>query len=159
MKDHFICLFNYDHYCNKQLIDVLLRTNIHGKAVELMAHIFNAQQIWLSRCTQQPINGIKPWDAIEANKLSATNDKNFNQWCDYIKSLQPADFDSIISYQNFSGVSFNDQLIDIISHVINHGTHHRAQVGQLLKAAGAELPATDYVHYIRTIKASITNTQ
>ncbi|PAW94523.1 hypothetical protein CKK33_13900 [Mucilaginibacter sp. MD40] len=159
MKDHFICLFNYDHYCNKQIIDILLGTDIQGKALDLMAHIFNAQQIWLNRCTQRAMNGLKPWDAIKADELTDTNDKNFSQWCDYVNSLQPADLDGVISYQNFSGASFNDQLIDIISHVINHGTHHRAQVGQLLKAAGAELPATDYVHYIRTIKAFITNTQ
>ncbi|WP_292939714.1 MULTISPECIES: DinB family protein [unclassified Mucilaginibacter] len=141
------------------MIEILLNAGIQGKAADLMAHIFNAQQIWLNRCTQKPMNDLKPWDRIEANNLTDTNDKNFSQWCDYINGLQLSDFERVINYINFSGLSFNDQLIDIVSHVVNHGTHHRAQVGQLLKAAGAELPATDYVHYIRTLKTSITNTQ
>ncbi|TWR26281.1 hypothetical protein FPZ42_11715 [Mucilaginibacter achroorhodeus] len=159
MKDHFICLLNYDHYCNKQMIDLLLSTGLQGKAVDLMAHIFTAQEIWLSRCTQKPLGNIKLWAPGNAAALPDVNDKNFKDWSNYINSLQSADFESIISYKKLSGVPFNDPLIDILSHVINHGTHHRAQVGQLLKTVNVELPATDYIHYIRTQKASILSTK
>jgi uncharacterized damage-inducible protein DinB len=34
--------------------------------------------------------------------------------------------------------------------LINHGTHHRAQIGQLIKFDGLEiLPNTDYIFYLR----------
>ena len=159
MKDHFICLFDYDHHCNQQIIDLLLSTGVQGKAVDLMAHLFTAQHVWLSRCTQQPLQNVKLWASGDAQELSAINDKNFKDWSNYIHSLQSSDFESVINYNNLSGIPFSDPLIDILSHVINHGTHHRAQVGQLLKAAGSDLPATDYIHYIRTQKASIHSTK
>lgn len=101
---------------------------------------------------------VQLWAAGDVHKLMATNDKNYEEWAAYLKTLQPEDFDRLISYKNTKGMPFNDQLGDIIGHVINHGTHHRAQIGQLLKAVGAELPVTDYIHYIRNHKTSILST-
>ncbi len=60
------------------------------------------------------------------------------------------EFDKIVPYQNSKGVNYTNNLSDIITHVINHGTHHRAQIGQLLKQAGIEkLPMTDYIAFVR----------
>ncbi|MDB5154777.1 MAG: hypothetical protein JWR54_3528, partial [Mucilaginibacter sp.] len=55
----------------------------------------------------------------------------------------------VISYKNLKGDDFENKLSDVLAHLINHGTHHRAQVGQHLKLAGVELPNTDYIFYIR----------
>ncbi|RYD92644.1 MAG: hypothetical protein EOP54_20475 [Sphingobacteriales bacterium] len=155
MKTHFTCLFHYDHFCNKLMIDLLLSTGLTGKAVDLMSHTLVAQQIWLCRCLNKPVPAAELWAPGNVEKLMAANDKNFEEWVAYIDTLQTADLETIISYKNTKGMPFSDHLADIITHVINHGTHHRAQIGQLLKAAGAELPATDYIHYIRTHKTSI----
>jgi uncharacterized damage-inducible protein DinB len=68
----------------------------------------------------------------------------------YLDGLQPDDFEKIISYKNSRGDAFENRLSDILAHVINHGTHHRAQIGQQLKSGGLEnLPITDYIFYIR----------
>ena len=49
-----------------------------------------------------------------------------------------------------AGAPYEDKLLGILSHVINHGTHHRAQMGQQLLFAGAtELPPTDLIFYLR----------
>ncbi len=47
------------------------------------------------------------------------------------------------------GNEFSSRLADMITQVTNHGTHHRAQIGQLLKVDGVNLPITDYIFYIR----------
>ncbi|RFZ94507.1 damage-inducible protein DinB [Mucilaginibacter conchicola] len=158
MKAHFIYLFHYDRYCNKLMIDLLLSTGLTGKAVDLMSHTLVAQQIWLSRCLNKPAPTAELWAPGNVEKLMGANDRNFEEWVAYINTLQSEDLETIISYKNTKGTPFNDQLADIITHVINHGTHHRAQIGQLLKTAGAELPSTDYIHYIRNHKTSILST-
>jgi len=61
-----------------------------------------------------------------------------------------ADFEKNIYYKNLKGIAYKNKLADILAHVINHGTHHRAQAGQQLKFAGFEnLPITDYIFYVR----------
>jgi uncharacterized damage-inducible protein DinB len=55
-----------------------------------------------------------------------------------------------LTYQNQSGKTYTNVVGDLLAHVVNHGTHHRAQIGQLLKAGGlAHLPVTDYIAYLR----------
>jgi len=70
----------------------------------------------------------------------------------YIDGLNADDFDKRIAFKNSQGLPFNDKLVDILAHVINHGTHHRGQIGQDLKIAGiANLPVTDYIFYVRNL--------
>ncbi|WP_184549934.1 DinB family protein [Mucilaginibacter sp. FT3.2] len=75
------------------------------------------------------------------------------EWLTYLERLPDADFDKMVSYQNSLGESYQCTVSDILTHVINHGTHTRAQAGQQLKLAGTEnLPVTDYNYYIRRSK-------
>jgi uncharacterized damage-inducible protein DinB len=64
-------------------------------------------------------------------------------------NLNDNDFERLISYKSLRGDAFENKLIDILGHVINHSTHHRAQAGQYLKIAGTDLPITDYIFYLR----------
>ncbi len=75
---------------------------------------------------------------------------NFQQWTALLSTITPADLEQRITYKNSAGTPFADKLIDIITQVTNHGTHHRAQIGQQLKLAGVDkLPITDYIYFIR----------
>jgi uncharacterized damage-inducible protein DinB len=80
--------------------------------------------------------------------MSAQIEANAHGWKAYLESVH--DFNQSITYQNQSGKTYANVLSDILSHVVNHGTHHRAQIGQLLKFGGLEhLPVTDYIAYLR----------
>jgi uncharacterized damage-inducible protein DinB len=58
--------------------------------------------------------------------------------------------DQVIVYKNTSGTEFKSTIAEIATQVINHGTHHRAQIGQLLKQVGIDaLPPLDFIFYIR----------
>ena len=150
MKDYFIKLLNYDRHANLQLNELIFNANQPQEAVKLMAHLLMAQQVWLSRCknTFAPTNTIWPdWQAVQFKYLIEENSK---AWIDHLETLTADDFSRIINYKNSKGDEFNDKLIDILAHLVNHGTHHRAQIGQQLKLAGLEqLPPTDYIFYVR----------
>jgi uncharacterized damage-inducible protein DinB len=152
MKSHFISLFNYDCYANKLILDILTKANYPPKPAQLMAHLLAAQQIWLSRCTTLSSTPLDLWPAIDelTDKFAGLIDDNHNAWLIYLNTLTEEDLDRTISYKNTKGTGFESQLINIITHLINHGTHHRAQIGQQLKFAGLEsLPNTDYIFYLR----------
>lgn len=152
MKSHFIRLFNYNKYASKQINGRLLERGAPGEAVKLMAHLLCAEQVWLARCKSLYYPAESSWPDWHADMLDGLIDSNHNDWVSFLTQLQDDDLDSMVSYKTFAGVPYEDKLIDIISHVLNHGTHTRAQIGQHLKTSPDDkLPATDYSLYIRQI--------
>ncbi|MDB5271860.1 MAG: hypothetical protein JWO58_227 [Chitinophagaceae bacterium] len=153
MKEHFIRLFNYDREINEQLAQLILDAGSPEKAIQLMAHVLSAQQVWIKRCQQLPVPAQPLWPDWPAERFAALIAQNHTEWSAYLSSLSPADFDVVIHYTTFTGDEFVNRLSDVFAHVINHGTHHRAQIGQQLKLAGLEkLPVTDYILYIRNLE-------
>jgi uncharacterized damage-inducible protein DinB len=152
MKTHFTKLFNYDKHANLLIVDTIIKAGNPESAVKLMAHMLAAQQVWIKRCKGEPTIGGALWPDWQANTFNAIINDNNQQWIDFIDSLTDTDFSRMVSYQNSKGLSFNNELSDVLAHIINHGTHHRAQAGQQLKFAGIEkLPLTDYIFYIRDL--------
>ena len=150
MKDYFLKLLSYDRHTNLQILDAIIAANKPEKAVQTMAHLLAAQQIWLSRCEGRPATNIPLWPNWEVVQFKYLIEENSANWAAYLNKLKEKDFDNIIAYQSLKGDPFINQLTDILSHLFNHGTHHRAQIGQYLKQAGtAQLPITDYIFYIR----------
>jgi len=150
MKDYFIKLLQYDTHLNLQLNDLLLAANHPLQAVKIMAHILMAQKVWLSRCNQSPAPAGPLWPDWQAEQFKPLIEENNKVWMEYMNSLTADSFDQTINYTNFKGDESNTKLTDILAHLINHGTHHRAQIGQHLKLAGIEqLPVTDYIFYVR----------
>jgi len=150
MKDYFIQLFNYDHYANLIIAETINKANNTGKAVGLMAHLLAAQQVWLSRCIGEQATGAILWPDWKADTFEQLINDNHRGWINLLDYLNPDDFEKLISYKSLKGDPFENKLIDILTHVINHGTHHRAQAGQQLKFDGLDiLPNTDYIAYLR----------
>jgi uncharacterized damage-inducible protein DinB len=150
MKDYFIQLFNYDHYANLIIAETINKANNTGKAVGLMAHLLAAQQVWLSRCIGEQATGAILWPDWKADTFEQLINDNHRGWINLLDYLNPDDFEKLISYKSLKGDPFENKLIDILTHVINHGTHHRAQAGQQLKFDGMDtLPNTDYIAYLR----------
>jgi len=152
MKTYFKQLFDYDLYTNNLLLDAMASAGNPQETVKLMAHLFGAQQVWLSRCSNDPTIGTTIWPDWQAGKLKQIAQDNHAKYIAYLDSLNADAFEQIITYKTSKGVPFETKLVDILTHVINHGTHHRGQIGQLLKFAGAEqLPGTDYILFVRDL--------
>jgi uncharacterized damage-inducible protein DinB len=152
MKSYFIRLFNYDQFTNRQINEMILKTNLGGKPVQLMAHMLSAGQLWLARCKGINTSGVSSWPNWEANSFESIIESNHNEWITFLNTLNESDFDKNIHYQNSTGNAFENTLCDILTHVINHGTHTRAQIGQLIKRnENDKLPVTDYIYYVRQL--------
>lgn len=149
MKDYFIRLLNYDRYANLSILAALLETEDNAKAGQLMAHLLIAQQVWLGRCINKPAGITTLWPDWKADTFGQKINENHQQWLNYLENLSDSDFEQLIHYKNLQGDNFETKLVDILTHLFNHGTHHRAQAGQHLKLAGADLPFTDYILFAR----------
>jgi uncharacterized damage-inducible protein DinB len=151
MKNHFIRLLNYDRYANLRILAALLQREDHAQAEQLMAHLLVAQQVWLGRCIGKSANIATLWPDWKADTFEKRINENYQQGLTYLESLSDDDFELSIHYKNLQGDSFETKLTDVLTQLFNHGTHHRAQAGQHLKLAGADLPNTDYIVFVRQL--------
>lgn len=152
MKDYFVKLFDYDRYASEAILGSMLQKESVDKPVQLMAHLLTAQQVWLARCKGQPPVTRALWPDDQLETFADMINDNSEDWLNYLTTLEHDDFERIVHYRNTKGEAFQNKLSDILAHVINHGTHHRAQIGQQLKfALGECLPNTDYIFYIRQL--------
>ena len=151
MKSHFIKLFDYDRYTNDLILKAIIDRQAPPKALQLFAHLLTAEQVWFDRYRNLPPRYNTAWVDYTIEECIQLVPECHDQWVGYLNQLTDVDLNKTIKYQNFRGDNWEDSLTDIFTHVINHGTHTRAQVGQQLKFAGTEsLPITDYTYYLRS---------
>ncbi len=149
MKTHFLKLFDYDKYANLLILQSMFAAGNPQKTEQIMAHLLMAQQVWLQRCKGLSPKNIAIWPDWKIETFEPVIHQNYAACTDFIQP-GPGNFAQLIHSQNIKGESFQNYLGDILTHVINHGTHHRAQIGQLLKLNGLQpLPVTDYIVYLR----------
>ncbi|MDB4925363.1 DinB family protein [Mucilaginibacter sp.] len=152
MKNYFIRLFNYNQYVNKKIAETIITANAPEKPVQLMAHLLTAEQVWLRRCKGEYQFSAVLWPNLQAAELDQIINDNHRLWVSYLNIMDDTAFEKLITYKNFSGYEFTTSVTDMITQVINHGTHTRAQTGVYLKLAGIEkLPVTDFSFYINSI--------
>ncbi|RYY26773.1 MAG: hypothetical protein EOP41_04350 [Sphingobacteriaceae bacterium] len=150
MKTHFLKLFDYDRYASLLLLKSMAKVETPQKTEQLMAHLLAAQSFWLNRCKALPVPTFALWPDWKIDAFPPIIQENYDSLSGFINQLKPEDFDQYINYQNTKGEFFTMLLSDILTHLVNHGTHHRAQIGQQLKQHGLpKLPPTDYIVYLR----------
>jgi len=150
MRTAFKNLFEYNFHTNQKILKVILENpSAPADCIKLMSHIINAQQVWLGRLAPEYPATVGIWDIYATedleNKLVADNEN----WTNYLKTAMEEDILKIIPYKNSKGDPFQNRVMDILYHVINHGTHHRGQISLLLRQTGIAPPVTDYIAYMR----------
>lgn len=148
-------MFNYARFANHALLKAITEADNTRGAIKLIAHLLAAERRWLDR-----INEVEPYPNAELWPKDYTIEhcthlvnEYHEEWLGFLERITEADLNKVIIYQNALG---NNQtsVSDILTHVINHGTHTRAQAGQQLKLTGTEtLPITDYVYYLRQLNS------
>jgi len=138
----------YNNWANSLLLDTLkLNADLLPEScISLFSHIINAQLIWSSR-----INGITPdvsvWELHDLETCTELLQKSIDMLA---KIADPETLDSpMIKYTNSTGDHFETSRSDILIHVFNHGTYHRAQIAKEMKLYHIEPVNTDYIHYVR----------
>jgi len=140
-------LFEYSYHYNEKLIALFHAEgqNVPERSVELLSHILNAHRVWNQRVLNQPVTGAV-WDVQSPENHSAINKENLDA---SLRILDNRNMDEILNYTTLQGTPFSNTIRDILFHIINHSTHHRAQIAASLRAAGITPLPTDYILYKR----------
>jgi uncharacterized damage-inducible protein DinB len=145
--EHFRRLFSYDDWANREVLAALQKSGgTPVRSLELLAHIFSAEKLWLERLTKTPQSTpVGPKFSLEqCQQQAAELPKLWNTYLDQKSSL-----DEIISYKNSKGESFSSRVEDILMHVIMHAAYHRGQIASDTRASDQTPAYTDFIHAVR----------
>ena len=146
MITNLLQLLEYNFWANDQFIIRLEEQPvIPEKISSLMSHILNAHHIWLARIQSSP-QQYGTWDLIDSNQWSMFNLQQYHQSTDLVRG---GNLKHIISYQNSKGERYSNEVWEVIMHIINHSTHHRAQIASAMRNVHLLPPATDLIFYLR----------
>lgn len=152
MQNHFINLFQYNGWANEQIFSTLAAVeNPPEKILELLSHIILSQETWLGRVRGSYDNVF--WKPLSIEELKQRSIKSTNNWLALLNNPAENDLEKEYQYRNTKGVEAISSLKDIITHLINHSTYHRAQINLLLRQNSFEPVQTDYIFYKRKLSS------
>jgi uncharacterized damage-inducible protein DinB len=155
-------LYAYDTWVTEQLLDVasslpaeVLR-NRNGASFDSIqdnfAHVLGAQQAWLARWRgSRPDHLPGSRDFADLAEIRVTWTIHQTSLRSFLAELTPEQLVTKITYVNFQGEQYTYRLWQMMVHVVNHGTHHRAEIAELLTRAGHPPHGTDFLRYYDAI--------
>lgn len=156
MKPYFIHLFSYNAWANRCVLKALKEQDVRdAKMLSLMGHIVAALMLWLHRVQGLPKPQVKLWDDWNVDKLIELSEMYCQRWQDFIE--QEDDFNRELSYTNYTGDPYINNVEMIMIHQVNHATYHRAQVALLMRQQGFQPVNTDFITWDRVRTGQLKN--
>lgn len=147
MKVFFQQLFDYNFHCNKKIIDSCTGLGaVPRESMRLFSHVLNAHHIWNARIMGRG-QSVGVWDQHPVAAWAEMHYENQRDSFEIVSNAEP--MDKRVSYENSQGQAFTNTLQDILFHIINHSTHHRAQIAADFRANNLEPWPLDYIFYKR----------
>lgn len=120
--------------------------SVRGQVV----HVMGAEWLWLSR-----LQGESP-TALPGPEDYPTRDAIRARWDEiealirrYMSALRDEDMLATVEYRTTSGQPRRNARWEILAHVVNHGTDHRAQILAMIHQLGGPTFGQDMIGYLR----------
>lgn len=156
MKEYFLKLYQYNVWANKKVLECLTRQKVTDeKILTLMSHVLAAQFIWLNRIKGLPPSPYKLWHQYSLEELTKMAGEVGQNWLEFVRNND--DFGRELTYNNYVGDPYVNKVENIMIHLVNHSTYHRAQVALLLRQNGYEPVNTDFITYDRVITNQLSD--
>ena len=116
-----------------------------GSLEKNLGHILLATRVWLARWKGATPPSLQDRIATPWPDAYAATHTEFRT---FVEALTDANAGRVVDYKNSRGKPFRMALDQLITHVVNHGTHHRAETGMLLERIGRSPGDMDYAYYL-----------
>jgi uncharacterized damage-inducible protein DinB len=146
MVSLFQDIFEYHHHFNQQLIRQIEQhePGLPDKTIPLFCHLLNAHQIWNARILERPAFEVHQRHALD--ELPEIDQQNYQNT---LLILDQYPLEATLNYHNTKGHELSNTIRDILFHIANHSTHHRAQIIAQFRQSGIVPLVTDYIFYKR----------
>jgi uncharacterized damage-inducible protein DinB len=154
MKKYFLKLYQYNAWANNRVLGCLTRQRVGDeKILSLLGHVVAAQFLWLHRIKGLPAPDLKLWGEYQLEQLIVLSEKAGKEWLDFVEGTD--NFNREMTYKNYVGEDYTNNVEMIMIHLVNHSSYHRAQIAMLLRQKGLEPINTDFITYDRVITGQL----
>lgn len=154
MKKYFLKLYQYNEWANERVLGALTRQNVNDdKILSLMGHIVAAQHLWYNRINGLPPAEVKLWGAYTLKLVSELASEANRKWIEFVENND--NFDREMTYTNYVGDRYTNNVETVMIHLVNHCSYHRAQVAMLMRQKGFEPINTDFITYDRVLRGQL----
>jgi uncharacterized damage-inducible protein DinB len=119
----------------------------HGSVRDQIVHLMSVDEIWFSELRgMEPSEPIPPANFDDRETIRARWDSVERTMRDYLAELR----DDMLFDKPIKEPEEDKELIvwQVLLHVANHGTDHRAQILRVLNELGIETTSQDYIFYV-----------
>jgi uncharacterized damage-inducible protein DinB len=147
LTEYFRRQFAYDEWANREVLAALPEAGeASARPLQLIAHVFSAERLWMERLKQQP-QSSPVWPEFTLDYCRQQAAALGGLWQDYLSA--ELDLSRIVSYKNSKGELWKSMVQDVLTHVVMHSAYHRGQIASHMRASGHTPAYTDFIHCVR----------
>jgi uncharacterized damage-inducible protein DinB len=158
LPDRFRNWYAYERDCNAKAVAMLesvpesARTNPNfQRAIDKMAHLIAARQIWLFRLGEWPERPATffPTGTTLADlppRLKAIEEA----WNTYLANIDETNILAEFTFTSSTGDRYRWNVLDLLTQVFGHAWYHRGQIATLIGDLGGKVIDTDYIFWCGT---------
>ena len=157
---YFDLLARYNAWANERLYDACARLDdaeyraprrsFFGSIHATLNHILVSDRLWMSRIDGAPLgyalNQILYEDFAALRAARQVQDEDFIR---LVEGIAAERLDQPLDYANTQGVRFKTPLRLVLGHIVNHQTHHRGQIHDMLSQTAMPPPELDLIFFVR----------
>ena len=115
-----------------------------------LIHMLDTQWYWRegAQTGKLPINKLTLEDVPNIKSLSRRWDEEDQILLNYVKGLSQSRLNGNVTYNWLWARPRSRPLWHILQHIVNHGTHHRSEIGQVLAALGHSPKDLDFIKFV-----------
>jgi uncharacterized damage-inducible protein DinB len=169
-REHFLMLARYHVWATDRLLDRhiapltdaeyrrdagLFFKSVHGT----LNHLLVAERgLWFERFANGNSPKRKLNEEVHADRSSVHQAlrQAVRDWLSAIESWQESRFETPLLYTSTEGVARSVPFTAALTHVFNHGTHHRGQISAAITAMGHPAPEIDLLFTVLAEQAKTT---
>ncbi len=132
-------------------IDSALFSKEHHLMLRLMNHIYVVDRIFRANMAGRP-HGYQALNTPEtptAEELITAFRESTDEYIAFISALSEDEFGKVIRFTFVDGGEGEMQLMDMVNHILFHGTYHRGAVGWLIQSSGGIAPKDVLTVFLR----------
>ena len=150
-------LFAYHHWVNDRLLQTAEKApgeKLHDKIGDgydsihaSLRHLLSAENTWAGRWQGLPPMPPGVDEQTDVPTLRQRFKESQERIAAFIDGLSDERLNADLTYTNRDGNTHRLPLWQVMLQVINHGTHHRSEVCEMLTHVGTPPPPTDLIVY------------
>jgi uncharacterized damage-inducible protein DinB len=159
-QHHFLRQTDYQLWANQVLFDSLARLEpeilrqpqglFFQSILHTTDHLLTVLRLWAGRLRGETMHcdleTLHHSDWSEVKRLLQHELRAFRHW---LESCPAAFFEDRVSYARLGGEVCQSAVADVLTHLMNHFTHHRGQISAVATRLGGPVPEMDYIYFVR----------